>query len=264
MEIVSGENVVRPVCAATELARYVDDTLNGAARQEADEATSKLQPLGLDMGEGNAYLESAMPEALEALRAAETKTSGEEAEAPLGEAEENTDDDEALAEGDFPLEGIFKRQDRDCTLCHGLARLSPDGSVSAFHCQVSGSCELGWATKYPESYRQDDGTMDTSRTICEAEIGCSAVIAFAMEEDGQTAKPKILRGQCRVILQGIGWQDRYHSSIGRAPLEAPGEDPSEFDGERFEGDGIVDIADDATTEAEEPVPADELGEERAS
>lgn len=45
------------VCAATQLGEYVDEQINGGARQEFADATDETQESGADLGEGSAYLD---------------------------------------------------------------------------------------------------------------------------------------------------------------------------------------------------------------
>jgi hypothetical protein len=174
---------VRPTCAATQLARAVDEQINHGARQEFADATSVTQESGADLGEGSAYL-----------------------------------DDRAVE---------FTPQSVACGLCRGVAELSRDGSVTAANCDTTGLCEIEWAKKYPEKYR--DLAQPGKWSICGAEIACSAVIAAKSGENG-TVEPYVKNGICKLAFQGDNWQERRDDAVSTTPLVLPEHGIPRFDG----------------------------------
>jgi hypothetical protein len=137
-----------------------------------------------------------------------------------------------LGEGHAYLDSgevTFTAQSAICGICRGRAELSPEGSVTAEKCQSSGSCELEWVSRYPQSYNDEDGHPTTSGQLnCSAEIPCSARIAM-LDARGQS-NPTVVDGVCQIAARGKDWQKRGYADAYNSSLVKPENGIPEFDG----------------------------------
>lgn len=115
-----------------------------------------------------------------------------------------------------------------CILCSNVAHLFPDGSVMANGCGLTGRCELEWARRYPESYRDISTGAMGGQVSCGAEVGCAALIGVTTKDN--TLEAVLRSGVCQVAWRGDNWEGRGRNALDRELLVTPDQGIAPFDG----------------------------------
>ncbi len=127
----------------------------------------------------------------------------------------------------------FDEQSVFCGVCKGRAILFESGNVAAPSCSVSGSCEVDWVKKYPDSYRDKQGNLAVRQLLCGArEIDCGAKLKLADADGGIV--PTVTRGICYVENRGLHWRQERDRSIREEPCMRPDTGIPAFDGEEYD------------------------------
>lgn len=113
-----------------------------------------------------------------------------------------------------------------CNICLDTVELSTSGSIDAPKCLISGSCEIEWATRYPEQYSAEN---TASRLVCDVEVDCLALIALH-QTNGKLGLT-LEAGVCEVAARGDNWRKRCALEINSMECTPPEQGIEEFDGE---------------------------------